>query len=512
MIHLKYLLNRISSTNSNVLRRNMCSSVEVKSFLRLVYNHAVESVNPMSLMRKELQLEDDCLVTSTNKFRVNKNCYVVGFGKAVIGMAHQVEEILGDHVRGGVLSIPIGQKELFKSLKFKDNSVIKIYEGAKDNIPDEHSEVASNHIKNLATSLRSGDLLLVLISGGGSALLTCPVPPVTLDEKVKVIRLLQNSGASIKELNCVRKRLSQLKGGKLLDLAYPAEVFSFILSDIVDDPLDFIASGPTVPNKDSSDQALNIIQKYSLTNDLPESVKNVLHAPPLLISTPNTGISNLIIGSNRIALHHASIYAIKSGYCSVILSSCVEGLVSKISEVYMDLIILISKAINKEIEETLFLTNISNAIEFLRIDESSVNELVSMLFKSNETKLCLLFGGEPTVRVNGNGTGGRNQQLALEFSNLLETRFSKLPLADSFRVGFVSGGTDGIDGPTDAAGALAYQGQLKNINLNATNFIENNDSYSFFKQLNNGDDLIFTGHTGTNVMDIHVISIEKCGY
>ncbi|RZC39415.1 glycerate kinase, partial [Asbolus verrucosus] len=239
------------------------------------------------------------------------------FGKAVLGMALELERSLKDKLKMGVVTVPTGIFE-----KFKVESKIKFIEGARNNMPDEEALAGANEIRDLANSLGKDDLLLVLMSGGGSALLPLPVPPITLKEKQDLIKELSTKGADILELNCVRKQISVLKGGGLAELAYPSTVISLILSDIVGDPLDFIASGPTTPNSDNVNDAIAIIKKYNCYDSLSHSIKTVLEQhkskPSLKCFPPIRDgkyehVENFIIGNNHIAAEAARQHAASLG-------------------------------------------------------------------------------------------------------------------------------------------------------------------------------------------------------
>ncbi|XP_075215397.1 glycerate kinase [Lycorma delicatula] len=493
-----------------MVSRIVSSPLAIKRTLRLVFQHAVNSVNPYTLIENVIKSTGSDIKIGDKTYSLNNNLYLVGFGKAVFGMAHQVELKLGRHLQGGIISIPVGQKEVFSQFKFMEGGVIKIFEGAKDNIPDENSEKAAKHIAELVKSLGKDDVLIVLVSGGGSALLPLPVPPVTLHDKATVIKLLARQGADITELNCIRKRLSLLKGGGLLHLAYPAKVISFILSDIVGDPLDLIASGPTVPNNDDPKKPKMIFEKYSLLDKIPVSVKQMIEQP--LKEDIKGDVQNILLGSNKIALEAALSDVKKYNYKAVILTEVLEGLVSELYSSYIELVVCICQVLSNRLESKSDFEDKMEKIKCqLKIADASFSELLCIIHDFKDEKLCLLFGGEPTVKVKGEGKGGRSQQLVLQFSDALNKASKDNPLLGNFNIGFLCGGTDGIDGPTDAAGAMAYSGQMRLAmlqNLDPKKYIENCDSYTFFRKLNNGEDILKIGHTGTNVMDIHILLIE----
>ncbi|XP_017780437.1 PREDICTED: glycerate kinase [Nicrophorus vespilloides] len=426
---------------------------------KTIFLNAVGAVQPQNFLRNRVKVSSGKLHVDAETFPLNRPCHIVGFGKAVLGMAVEMENILSSNLRSGILSIPAGTQECFKDqpqLLLKNNSVLRIFEGAKDNIPDLDAMEAAKAIKDLCVGLTKDDLLLVLISGGGSALLPLPKFGLSLDEKQKIIKNLSKGGANIIELNCVRKMLSELKGGGLAQIAYPCRVVTLILSDIVGDPIDSIASGPTVENKDAH-LAMEVINKYNV--DISEIALNILQQPKLESFNYNH-VANFIIGNNEIACEAAKRSAVNLGYNKVeLFSKDIQGDVVDVAKRYLQ----------------------------IALDEVKKNETV-----------CIIGAGEPTVVVKGNGLGGRNQQLALEFS--------KIACEAGLDFCFLSCGTDGIDGPTDAAGAVSTTviGGLQEID----DFLENNDAYSFFSRYQNGEFLVKTGHTGTNVMDLHILILK----
>lgn len=495
-------------------------SVEGKHCVfRLVFDKAIASINPPDLVKKELQVNGNKLCVRDSEYDLNNNCYVVGFGKCVLSMARTIEDILGKHLQSGILSIPEGfqngnpSKQSVSNYHLKHDSCIKVYEGAKNNLPDENAVFAATQIKNLAESLNNTDILIVVISGGGSALLPLPIPPITLSEKLKVIKLLVTSGADIMELNSVRKRLSVLKGGGLSAIAYPASVITLILSDIIGDPLSYIASGPTVLNNDPIDLPSTILNKYSLKDKIPESVSVVLKQEHSK-SIDNNLVQNLLIGNNEIALNHAVVEAQVNGYNTIFLSSSVEGLVSDVCDMYISLLVAICQAFLGNASKSEIINSLEISLKDLKVSDKLIQSKINDILSIKNKKIFLVFGGETTVKITGSGLGGRNQELALRFSIKLHEIENYFPSLDinKFKVSFLSAGTDGIDGPTTAAGAIAYTGQIKQAieqNLLPQSYVDNNDSFNFFQKLNKGADLLTIGHTGVNVMDLQFLSIEQ---
>ena len=310
-------------------------------------------------------------------------------------------------------------------------------------IPDDRGVEGARRILEIAHAAGPRDLLICLISGGASALLPAPVPGLSLAAKQEITRQLLNAGAAIHELNTVRKHLSLVKGGQLAAAAHPATVIALILSDVVGDHLDVIGSGPTVNDSSTIEQAEAVLRKFAVS--VPAG---------LLRETPKTTqAQNLIVGSNRLAIDAAARKAKELGYRTLVLSTSIEGETRDIARMHA--------AIAREIP--------------LR------------------RPACILSGGETTVTVRGKGLGGRNQEFVLA---------AAMELTD---VTVFSAGTDGLDGPTDAAGAIADTKTLaraRKLHLDPRQFLDNNDAYHFFEKV---DGLIKTGPTGTNVMDVRIL-------
>ncbi|XP_062979447.1 glycerate kinase [Elgaria multicarinata webbii] len=507
------------------------SNMALKEHGLHIFRSAVGTVLPGPMLKRALVLEtSECprLVLHGRPFELRGDLYLVGFGKAVLGMAAVAEDILGDHLVRGVISVPQGIQETLqhtgmREMLLKPQSHIQVMEGAKHNLPDREALKAASTIRDLAKGLTAEDLLLVLISGGGSALLPAPIPPVTLEEKGTLTRLLASKGATIQELNTIRKALSLLKGGGLARAAYPAQVLSLILSDVIGDPLDIIASGPTVPSSHRVQDCLQILAKYDLLNSLPESVQTVLSSSVTEQSTPEdySHVYNVVIGSNRLALEEAKRQAEDRGYLTVLLSDVMCGEVSTVAHFYSLLIQLVclstsrisrNSPLKDKVKEAL-----SNLAAELEIPGLDLSDAFRHLQESQvEKPICLLAGGETTVQLKGNGKGGRNQELvlrvALELHRVKST--AEGSFLEKFEVVFLSGGTDGQDGPTEAAGALCSQelvGEAEQEGFDVEAFLSNNNSYSFFTEFQSGRHLLMTGLTGTNVMDVHAVLIRARG-
>lgn len=400
----------------------------------------------------------------------------------------------------------------------KPHSKIQVIEGAKNNLPDQEALKGAVAIQELAKGLTADDLLLVLISGGGSALLPAPIPPILLEEKEKLTKTLASRGAAIQELNIVRKTLSLLKGGGLARLAYPAQVVSLILSDVIGDPLDIIASGPTAASSHSIQDCLQILTKYNLLQSLPESVETVLSHSPTKPTAPEdySHVCNVIIGSNALALDEAKRQAEGLGYATLILSAAICGEVSRIAALYCQLVqlgCLGLAGLGEGPQGDKARGNLLQLAAELDIPGLNLAEfLQAMRGLGPERPVCILAGGETTVQLQGTGKGGRNQELALRVGlGLHQAQAAEGRSLARCDVVFLSGGTDGQDGPTEAAGAFCSPELVREAlrdGLDVEAFLNNNDSYTFFSQFQDGRHLLVTGLTGTNVMDIQAILIR----
>ncbi|MCX8124237.1 MAG: glycerate kinase [Spirochaetes bacterium] len=432
--------------------------------IRTIYMHAIEAVDPYTAVRSSLLREGSILRIKNGKafdLSAIKNIYVVGAGKATARMAKAVEDILGDSITQGIIAVKYGYRESL--------SHIILHEAAHP-VPDENGLKASQEIIDLLGEAGEHDLVISCISGGGSALLPYPVEPITLAQKQDLTQRLLRSGASIKELNIVRKHLSRTKGGNLALAAYPATVINLMMSDVVGDDMDIIASGPFVMDTSTYADALSILQRYNLLKAVAPSIvahleKGINGEIP---ETPKDKhifekVYNIIVASNIIACMAAQQKANELGYNSIILSSMIEG----------------------------------DTAEAARFHSAIAHEIIKT-GNPVKTPACIISGGETTVVVKGSGLGGRNMEFAMQIAPLIE----QLPVVAA------SIGTDGTDGPTDAAGAVADGKTIKKakkLGLNINEYINNNDSYHFFELLG---DLIITGPTNTNVMDIRILIVE----
>ncbi|XP_059350852.1 glycerate kinase-like isoform X2 [Daphnia carinata] len=461
-------------------------TMSVMNEMRLIYKAAVDAVRPGFLVNQAIKYLDNLVhIQGELELAIDRNCHVIGFGKAVLAMALQIDKIIGQHTTKGVISIPHGVMAQY-SLSDQFLKRYTIYEGAENNIPDEDSSKATKEIENMVANLKNNDLLFVLVSGGGSALLVSPAEGLSLDEKQKTIQLLSKSGAHIQELNSVRKKLSRIKGGKLAQLSYPATTVALILSDVIGDPLDVIASGPTVKNKDPTNIGLDIIQKYQLGNQLPARIVECLSSPTAsnLDEAAFSHVHNFLIGSNLSALQAAEAYAKQTGFATAILSDRINGEAKEIGLQFARLARLFSQMMTISNDQHEQMEELSVAAENLHINPRYCCTLERLVRRCRNARqnLCLIGGGETTVSVRGGGLGGRNQEMVLSY--LVENAVEAC--SDDLDIVFLSAGTDGIDGPTTAAGAFACQGQFAQAQaqgLDPLTYLDNNDSYNFFHLL-----------------------------
>ncbi|KAM4612733.1 glycerate kinase isoform 2-T2 [Polymixia lowei] len=498
------------------VRQTVCCRMSLDLRAREVFAAAVEAVQPDIVVRRSIERKEDSILIDGHSFMLRKNLHLVGFGKAVLGMAAEAERIVGDHLVKGVISVPHGIQETLRQhgkdrMLLKDNSRIKVMEGAKHNLPDADAQKAAECIKQLASELTEKDLLLVLISGGGSALLPAPVPPISLQEKQDVTRRLAGAGSTIQELNTVRRALSLLKGGGLAQCAHPAQMVALILSDVIGDPLDLIASGPTVWSEVWPEEVMSVLERYKLSTSLPASVKEILGKPsPRREESKEQSdraghVLNAVIGSNSIALKCAGLRARELGFRPVVMSPGVCGDVRLVSRLYG---LLARFACSLEEPPPELAAEVLGLGPEVGVETWDLCRTMQVLGEGRTEgwgATCLLAGGEPTVQLTGKGRGGRNQELALRVG--LELRGMKLPPNGPV---FLSGGTDGQDGPTEAAGAVTDGGlweEAQAQGLDIDGCLTNNDSFTFFSRLSGGQRLLLPGLTGTNVMDVHMLFI-----
>jgi glycerate 2-kinase len=398
--------------------------------------------------------------------QVAGDIFVLGLGKAAPGMVAALTPHLADRAHFGLL-IP-------KQTPDYTPAGFELIPGGHP-VPDANSLQAGQRALELAGQLGESDLLLCLVSGGGSALMTAPHPDLALDDLQTLTSALLACGARIDEINTLRRHLDRVKGGGLARSAYPARVVSYILSDVVGNPLESIASGPTAPDPSTKADALSVLEKYAITKIVPAAVVRTLKNAP---ETPKPGddlferVENVIIGSNHIAAQAALAQAEAEGFHPLFLGDSWQGEARDVAKVLCGLL--------KPSE-----SNVSR----LRNQNREILDSI----KSIPRPFCLLAGGETTVSMRGNGLGGRNQELALA---------AVRELAGLEDVLLVTLATDGEDGPTDAAGAVVSPETLqhaRSLNLDPDAFLERNDSHHFFTPLG---DLLKPGPSGTNVNDL----------
>lgn len=421
-----------------------------------IYFAAVRAANPADAVRRE------CLrIRSLYRTEGFSRLVALGFGKAAVPMAFALGEELGDILETGVVVTKYGH------VSSRTPETFRIIEAGHPT-PDENGIRGTLEILHRAQTADEKTLVTALISGGGSALLTAPAEGITLAAKREVTDLLLRAGADIHSLNTVRKHLSRVKGGRLAETIHPGRTVSLILSDVIGDDLDVIASGPTAPDTTTYRDALAVLERFDLAGRVPAEVAEHLKSGARgdIPETPKEGnpvfqrVENMIIGSNRSALEAASRAAEEAGCDVEILPTPVTG----------------------------------EAADAGRMLARRAREYASQL---RERPLCLLSGGETTVTVLGGGAGGRSQELALSFA---------LEIAGIPGITLLSAGTDGTDGPTDAAGALVDGDTIPLRKKDAAlRSLAQNDSYTFFKEHGG---LFITGPTGTNVMDVQIICIR----
>jgi glycerate 2-kinase len=411
-----------------------------------IFHAALEAADPVQAVLAHVKCDGKA---GREVLRVDKRSYrltdfdrihVIGSGKASAKMAQALERLLGKRVTGGWINVPDGTKAKLRRIPLHESG---------HPVPDERGVEGARRIAEIARESGPRDLLLCVISGGASALMPLPVAGMTLEGKKAVTRQLLACGATIHEINTVRKHLSAIKGGHLAALGAPATVVALILSDVIGDDLSVIGSGPTVLDSTTVDDAAAVLKRFGI-------------AVPHLTETPKTQVNaqNVIVGSNRQSIDAAAKKAKALGYRPIVLSTTIDG----------------------------------ETREIARMHAALAREMMAR----GGTRACFLSGGETTVTIRGTGLGGRNQEFVLAAAIALES---------TPQVTIFSGGTDGIDGPNDAAGAVADASTLRRaavLRLNPSQFLDDNDSYHFFERVGG---LVKTGPTGTNVADVRVLLV-----
>ena len=444
----------------------------LKQHLTQIRRAALEAVDPARAVQRFLHIEQGASAQGAQAAGLLAHLpradrvLLVAAGKAAVPMAQAAAQALGERIAAGLIVTKYGHA----SQKRLPTAIETIEAGHP--VPDQAGLTAAERLLGMLESATAGDFVLLLLSGGASALLPLPVPGISLADLQELTSLLLRAGASIGELNTVRKHLDRMKGGGMARAAAPSPLLALILSDVVGDPLDVIASGPAVPDPTTFQQAWDILQRYDLLEKAPESTRSYLaagrrgQAP----ETPKPGdplfesVENHIIGSNRLAALAARDEAERLGYRALLLSTFIEGEARQVGRV-----------------------------------AAGLAKGVRLQGDPFPPPACLIFGGETTVTVRGSGSGGRNQELALAAALALES------LPD---VGLMALATDGSDGPTDAAGAIVDGETIlhaRELGLDPYAALENNDAYPFLRATGS---LMLTGPTGTNVNDLTVILVR----
>jgi glycerate 2-kinase len=435
---------------------------EAREDARLIFEAGVAAVQPATLIPSHIRLQDDTLCAGQLSIPLTETTkiIVVGAGKASAAMALAVEEIAGKKITAGLITTKYDH-----SLSLRYMEVIE----AAHPVPDEKSVDAAGRTIALLDDAGENDIVICLLSGGASSLWTDLPGNITLDDLKTTFQLLLDSGATINEMNTVRKHLSVLKGGQFIRYAPAATWITLVISDVPGDDLSVIASGPTCADSSSFTDAGNVLNSYGLRAKIPASVQEYIQkgTDGKINETIKTGdpllekVHTFLIGNNSIALDAAQQKATQLGYHNLIIDPLIQGDV-----------------------------------------KDWAKKLWAYYTGYTGTKpACLLTGGETTIAVNGKGKGGRNQHMALEIVKAMMDEGTEY-------ISFLAAGTDGTDGPTDAAGAFADAATVQAANDNSlpiSDYLNNNDSYTFFEKTGS---LLITGSTQTNVMDITVCIIN----
>ena len=429
-----------------------------------VFEAGLRAADPRRCVSRAMSVEEGELLICGIPYALDRisRIIVLGAGKATPAMAAAVEEILGPRISAGAINTKYGH-----SLPLEHIATTE----CGHPLPDEAGVAGAARMFTLIEAPDRNDLVICLFSGGGSALLPAPAAGISLAEKQETTQALLACGAGIDEINAVRKHLSRAKGGLLARRAHPAQVVSLLLSDVIGDALDTIASGPTYPDSTSFADCMDILDRYGLRPKLPAAVRRRLEAGAgqEVEDTPKEGdpcfarSRNHLIGNNLLAIEAAVRRAAALGYHTLVLSSRIRGEAREVAAVH-----------------------------------AAIAQEVSTSGRPVSPPACIISGGETTVTLRGRGKGGRNQELALA---------AAAPLENWRRITMLSGGTDGSDGPTGAAGAIVdgtTVERARRSGLSPAAFLADNDSYHFFKAL---DDLVITGPTLTNVMDLQIILV-----
>lgn len=446
------------------------SSVEepikrVRSDVIQALNRALLAASPQAILRQKVKLNGEKLLVGSLKIDLSKydRILVIGGGKATASMAAEIEKILGSRITSGLVNVPDYLKPRPKTKRIK-------LHGATHPIPSELGVKGVEAMLGLVGKTSRRDLVICLISGGGSALMPLPLSGLEISDDRKITNLLLESGAPINEINTIRKHLSAIKGGRLAEKLYPARILTLIISDVVGDKLDAIASGPTVPDPTTYVDAKQILLRYGLWRKMPARIRQIIDngISDRLKETPKENsevfnrVSNMLLGTNKESCLSAAKYLRRAGYNTRILSTHVQGEAKEIGKLYAGI-------------------------------------LSDM--RQNRSPSAIIAGGETTVTITGSGgLGGRNQELVL---------CSAIGIDGLDGAVVASIGTDGVDGPTTAAGAIADYTTVRRARkrgADAASFLQAHDSFNFFNKIG---DLLLTGPTGTNVNDIAILAMNS---
>lgn len=437
-----------------------------------IFHAGINAADPYLGVKRCLQFDHNQLVckldlnnSALERKKDWQKIYLVAFGKAACAMIKAAQDIIPAQLLGKAIAVTN-----YENVQEMEN--IEVI-GAGHPLPDQAGLAAAQKVIELVLSAQAGELVLVLVSGGGSALIPAPVTAINLADKIVITDLLLASGATINEINCVRKHLSRIKGGGLVKIAAPADVHALILSDVLGDEPSTIASGPTVADSSCFADAFKLIKDKALWDRVPVTIQKYLQqgCKDKLNETPKPNdsifdqVTHTLIGSNGISLLAVTQAAKNLHYDTVVYNEQLMGEACQVAE-----------------ELALYVKNLSD--------------------KGLDKPCAILAGGETTVTIKGTGLGGRNQEMALAFAIAVK----KYQLKSEWV--FLSGGTDGCDGPTGAAGGLMDTESIERMSkahIEPKDYLANNDSYH---ALQISDDLLITGATGTNVADLQILLIK----
>lgn len=431
-----------------------------------LFHSALDKMHPYSMVINTVDRENHSLIISDQTFDLSdgQKIWVAGSGKAAASMAEGLEDALKDYVQDGVIISPYGTKKRMRSIQQFQ---------ASHPVPDENSLAGTLELIDFIRTIPEGDILIYCLSGGSSSLLCLPNPELELDDIRETFHLLLGSGANIHEMNIVRKHLSQVKGGGLLQFINPGvTLIDLIISDVPDNRLEDIGSAPTIVDESSFRDAVNILKNYAIYDWIPEDIRNFLteRSEEDKSQEPKEWIApdhhyTFLLGSAEMLAQEVGELARNKGYHVVVAEKPYNGDVRHVSKKIC-----------------------ADAVSVLSRNEPVAKPAV------------LVYFGESTVEVRGDGMGGRNQELALA---------AALSVEGQHHITVLSIGTDGRDGPTDAAGAISNSETAllaRKQNLEPEKYLADNDSYSFFKKMN---DLVITGPTGNNLMDLQIVLVNK---